>query len=100
MKKIATIAAIAAFTTLAACSAEKVPELVADTELEPSVPADQVDPNLQQICDSQTPTAACDSDEVRNLADERAETTTPAELDDGEVHPREVSEENPAQRPR
>jgi hypothetical protein len=60
MKKIATIAAIAALTTLAACGTAEAPAEVTATEAVATDAATAVDPNLQQVCDSQTPTAACD----------------------------------------
>jgi hypothetical protein len=77
MKKIATIAAIAALTTLAACGTAEAPAEVTATEAVENEATTAVDPNLQQVCDSQTPTAACDSDEVRKLADERVDATVP-----------------------
>lgn len=66
MKKIATIAAIAALTTLAACGDAEAP---AETTVE--VPAD-------------------------DAATEEAAVATAVEATDGAVSPKEVSEDNPA----
>lgn len=78
MKKIATIAAIAALTTLAACGSAEAPTEATATEAVENEAANAVDPNLQQVCDSQTPTAACDADKVGKPADEHVEATSPA----------------------
>ncbi len=68
MKNIITIAAVAAMFTLAACGNNEATlvEYGANETAAATDSANAVDPNLQQICDSQTPTAACDSEEVRN----------------------------------
>ena len=76
MKKIATIAAIAALTTLAACGTAEAPaEATATeataTEAVATEATNAVDPNLQQVCDSQTPTAACDAVEAAPAADSK-----------------------------
>ena len=78
MKKIATIAAIAALTTLAACGTAEAPAEVTATEATATEATNAVDPNLQQVCDSQTPTAACDADKVSKPADEHVEAAAPA----------------------
>jgi hypothetical protein len=77
MKKIATIAAIAALTTLAACGTAEAPAEVTATEAANADASTAVDPNLQQVCDSQTPTAACDADKVGKPADEHVEAAAP-----------------------
>jgi hypothetical protein len=77
MKKFVTIAAVAALTTLAACGTAEAPAEVTATEAVETEATNAVDPNLQQICDSQTPTAACDSEEYRDAQAAR-EATTPA----------------------
>jgi PBP1b-binding outer membrane lipoprotein LpoB len=69
MKKIATIAAIAAFTTLAACSKEEAPaEAVADEAAPVVTEAAPADPAVPGS----------------------------VEATDGAVSPKEVSEDNPA----
>lgn len=79
MKKIATIAAIAALTTLAACGTAEAPAEATATEATATEATNAVDPNLQQVCDSQTPTAACDAaPEVGKPADEHVEAAAPA----------------------
>lgn len=78
MKKIATIAAIAALTTLAACGTAEAPAEATATEATATEATNAVDPNLQQVCDSQTPTAACDADKVGKPADEHVEAAAPA----------------------
>lgn len=70
MNKIVTIAAIAALASLTACTSGNEPT-DAPTDAASAVATDaasagNVDPALLQQCDSQTPTAACDTEEVRN----------------------------------
>ena len=69
MNKIVTIAAIAALASLSACSSgNETVDVPADenTAVATDTPGSTVDPALIQQCDSQTPTAACDTEEVRN----------------------------------
>ena len=70
MNRIATIAAIAALVSLSACNSSnnETVDVPADenTVAATDAPGSSVDPALIQQCDSQTPTAACDTEEVRN----------------------------------
>lgn len=67
MKKLVTVAAIAAL--LSACTPSNETVDVPADETPGAVDAGNpgsVDPGLIQQCDSQTPTAACDTEEYRN----------------------------------
>ena len=74
MKKIATIAAIAALTTLTACDEAAAPAEVTATE-------------------------AANTEAVTEEAGVATSVETAIDANDGAVSPREVSEENPAVRP-
>ena len=69
MKKIVSLAAIAALALTACTPSNETVDVPADETpgaVDTGNPGSTVDPGLIQQCDSLTPTAACDTEEVRN----------------------------------